>query len=185
VVAPHDRYVYIIIITITAFRRLLLPAHPAAAEKHAALRAVGAFNPHADAVTDPAFVSHPFFDPHDLVQVKYEMLRRVHADGHPITQAAAAFGFSRPAFYAAQAALARGGLPALVPQRRGPRRRHKLRPEVLAFLRQVRADEPLVPTRDLVERVRSRFGVALHPRTIERGLGPRPNLLGPHPPPGP
>jgi transposase len=173
--ALSGRHVYITIITIMPFRRLLLPAHPAADEKHAALRAVGALNPHADAVADPAFVGHPFFDPHDLVQVKYEMLRRVHADGHPITQAAAAFGFSRPAFYAAQAALARGGLPALVPQRRGPRRRHKLRPEVLAFLRQARADEPLVPTRELVERVRARFGVVLHPRTIERGLGPRPN----------
>src|SRR5215211_1308864 len=172
---PYGRTLYITILTLAAFRRPLLPAHPAAAEKHAALRAVGALNPHADAVTDPAFVGHPFFDSHDLVQVKYEMLRRVHADGHPIARAAAAFGFSRPAFYAAQAALARGGLPALLPPRRGPRRRHKLRPEVLAFLRQVRADDPLVPTRELVERVHARFGVALHPRTIERGLGPRPN----------
>jgi transposase len=166
---------YITALTTPSLRRLLLPAHPAADEKRAALRAAGALNPHADAVTDPAFVSHPFFDAHDLVQVKYEMLRRVHAEGHPITRAAAAFGYSRPAFYAAQAALARGGLPALVPQRRGPRRRHKLRPEVLAFLHQARADEPAVPTRELVERVRARFGLALHPRTIERGLGPRPN----------
>ena len=143
-------------------------------EKRTALRAAGALNPHASAVTDPAFTSHPFFDPHDLVQVKYEMLRRVQAEGQSVTAAAAAFGLSRPSFYAAQAVLARGGLPALVPQRRGPRHRHKLRPEVLAFLQQTCTYEPSVPTRELVRRVQARFGVTLHPRTIERGLGPRP-----------
>jgi len=148
--------------------------HPAAEEKTQVLRATGALNPHPNAVADPAFTGHPFFDPRDLVQVKYEMLRRVHAEGHAITHTAAAFGFSRPTFYAAQAALMRGGLPALLPQRPGPRRRHKVRPEILAFLRQARTEEPTVRTRELLARVQDRFGVTLHPRTIERGLGPRP-----------
>ncbi len=125
-------------------------------------------------VTDPAFRGHPFFDARDLVQVKYEMLRRVHVDGHSVTQTVANFGFSRPVFYAAQTALARGGLPALVPQRPGPRRRHKVRPEILSFLRQVRADEPTARLGELAERVEARFGVRLHLRTIERVLGPRP-----------
>ena len=90
-------------------------------EKAQALRAAGALNPHAAAVTDAAFRTHPFFDARDLVQVKYEMLRRVQVDGQSVTQTTASFGFSRPVFYAAQTALARGGLPALVPQRPGPR----------------------------------------------------------------
>jgi transposase len=146
----------------------------AADEKARALRASGALNTNATGVTDPAFRGHPFFDPRDLVQVKYEMLRRVHVEGHSVTQTVANFGFSRPVFYAAQAALDRGGLPALVPLRPGPRRRHKVRPEILSFLRQVRVEEPATRLGDLAERVQARFGVQLHPRTIERVLGPRP-----------
>jgi transposase len=146
----------------------------AADEKVQALRAAGALNTHAAAVADPVFRGHPFFDARDLVQVKYEMLRRVQVDGHSVTQTAATFGFSRPVFYAAQAALARGGLPALIPQRPGPRRRHKVRPEILAFLQQARVDEPTLRLPDLAERVHAHFGVRLHPRTVERVLGPRP-----------
>ena len=147
-------------------------------EKAHALRAAGALNPHAAAVTDAAFRTHPFFDARDLVQVKYEMLRRVQVDGQSVTQTTASFGFSRPVFYAAQTALARGGLPALVPQRPGPRRRHKLRPEIHRVIQQVRSDEPSARLGDLAERVETRFGVRLHPRTIERVLGPRPKSQG-------
>ncbi len=160
----------------------------AADEKTRALRASGALNGNPATVSDPAFRSHPFFDPRDLVQVKYEMLRRVQVDGYSITHTATSFGFSRPVFYAAQSALDRGGLPALVRQRPGPRRRHKVRPEILEFLQQVRLDEPTARLGDLAARVESRFGVRLHPRTIERVLGPRPKphaLPPPRAPPGP
>lgn len=142
--------------------------------KAQALRAAGALNVHATSVLDDAFVGHPFFDARDLVQVKYEMVRRVEAEGQAVTHTAASFGFSRPAFYAAQAALARGGLPALVRQRPGPRRRHKLLPEIMTALRQARANEPMLLSSELAERVHAQFGVRVHRRTIERVLGPRP-----------
>jgi hypothetical protein len=58
------------------------------------LHAAGALNPHAATVTDAAFVGQPFFDARDLVQVKYEMVRRVEAEGQSVTQTAATFGFS-------------------------------------------------------------------------------------------
>jgi transposase len=155
--------------------------HPSDAQAQA-LRAAGALNPHAAAVTDAAFVGHPFFDARDLVQVKYEMVRRVEAEGQSVTQTAATFGFSRPAFYSAQSALARGGLPALVRQRPGPRRRHKLRPEIVTALRQARVDEPTLLSSELAERVHAQFGVRVHRRTIERVLGPRPKRRTPlHP----
>lgn len=59
------------------------------------------------------------FDPRDLVQVKYEMLRRVSAEGHSVVQSAKAFGLSRPSFYQAQAALQREGLAGLLAKKRG------------------------------------------------------------------
>ena len=141
-------------------------------EKVTALRAARALNPRPEAVRDPAFHSgEPFFDARDLVQVKYEMLRRVHTDGLSVTHAAAAFGFSRPAFYAAQAAWQSGGLPALLPARPGPRRAHKLTPEVVAFLQEQRARDPTLRTAQLVQLVHEHFGLVVHPRSIERVLG--------------
>jgi transposase len=139
-----------------------------------ALRQARTLNPRPESVVDAEFGAAEFFDARDLVQVKYEMVRRVEADGQSVTQTAASFGFSRPAFYAAQAALSRGGLPALVRQRPGPRRRHKLRPEIVDALRQARAAEPMLLSSELAERVRAQFGVRVHRRTIERVLGPRP-----------
>jgi transposase len=138
--------------------------------KASALRARGALNPRPRAVTDPLFIPPGFFDPRDLVQVKYEMLRRVHADGQSVRAASAAFGFSRPSFYQAQASLARDGLPGLVPKKRGPHGGHKVTADVVAFLRERRADDASVRSAGLVRLVRERFALRVHPRSIERAL---------------
>src|SRR5437868_6180057 len=90
--------------------------------KVAALRAERSLNPRPEAVTDERFAGSEFLDARDLVQVKYEMLRRARIDGQPVSRAAEVFGFSRPSFYAAQRALDEGGLQALVPARPGPKR---------------------------------------------------------------
>src|SRR5229473_3208519 len=67
--------------------------------KEAALAATRCLNPHPEQVTDPGFLASEFFDARDAVQVKYEMVRKVKADGAPVTAAAAAFGYSPPARY--------------------------------------------------------------------------------------
>jgi transposase len=138
--------------------------------KARALRARGALNPRPRAVTDPLFVTQEFFDPRDRVQVKYEMLRRVHADGQSVRAASAAFGFSRPSFYQAQASLARDGLSGLVPKKRGPHGGHKVTADVVAFLRERMAGEEALRTSGLVHLVRERFALRVHPRSIERAL---------------
>ena len=138
--------------------------------KVAALREARALNPRPDAVTDEAFLAEEFLDARDLVQVKYEMVRRVRAEGQPVSVAAAAFGFSRPSWYAAAEALDAEGLPGLLPERPGPRRAHKLTDEIVAFVRgQLDADASLRPG-DLVEVIAQRFGVRVHPRSIERAI---------------
>ena len=135
-----------------------------------ALRQRGSLNPRPQAVRDPLFAAGEFFDPRDLVQVKYEMLRRVRADGQTVSQSAQTFGLSRPAFYHAQAALEDGGLPALVPKKPGPRRAHKLSAAVMEFLSQALSNEPAPRATELADHVRARFGYAVHPRSIERAL---------------
>jgi len=140
-------------------------------EKLAALRQYHALHRRPDKVTDMAFVSgDPFFDARDLVQIKYEMLRRVRKEKQSVTQAAAAFGFSRPAFYQARACFEKGGLPGLLPESPGPRRAHKLKGEVMDFIEQALAQDALVPAGILAEMVRKRFGLMVHPRSIERAL---------------
>lgn len=135
-----------------------------------ALRQRGSLNRHPQRVADPLFDTSDFFDARDLVQVKYEMVRQVRVDGHPVSHSAAAFGFSRPSFYQAQALLGRGGMAALVPRKPGPRRSHKLDPAVMAFIEQVRAEDASLRPADLAGRVLQRFRLTVHPRSIERAL---------------
>jgi len=80
-----------------------MPIKAAKKSKRDALKRHGTLNPHPNAVTDPLFQTGDFFDRNDLVQVKYEMLRRVTVDKQSVTQSATAFGFSRPTYYQAEA----------------------------------------------------------------------------------
>jgi hypothetical protein len=147
------------------------PGSARRSRKLEALRAHGAVHPRPQDVTDPLFRESSFFDTHDIVQVKYEMLRRVRIDEQQVSETAAAFGFSRPSFYAARSAFQQAGLPGLLPQKRGPRHAHKLTDEVLAVLTTVRADDGSVPrTTALAAIVKDRFGITAHPRSIERSL---------------
>src|SRR5512132_4438509 len=95
------------------------------AAKAQTLRQQGGLNVHPEAATDPLFQTGDFFDARDLLQVKYEMMRRVEVDKTPVTAAAAAFGLSRPAFYQAQRAVAQQGMAGLIPRKRGPHGAHK------------------------------------------------------------
>lgn len=138
--------------------------------KTRALRQEASLHPHPEQVTDELFSTQEFFDPHDLVQVKYEMLRRVQSEGQSVSRAASNFGFSRPSFYQAQAAFQQGGLPALMPQKRGPKQAHKLTPEVLAFVRQAQQEDPSLRAVGLAVRINEKYGLTVHPRSIERAL---------------
>ena len=138
--------------------------------KLATLRQQGTLNPRPRAVTDPLFANDSFFDPRDLVQVKYEMLRRVQSEGHSVTGAATAFGFSRPSFYQALSALEQGGLAGLVPHKRGPKQAHKLTNEVMDFITETRQLQPDIRVAELVRLIQERFGTKVHPRSIQRSL---------------
>lgn len=145
-----------------------------------ALRAERSLNPRPEAVRDQAFLGSEFLDARDIVQVKYEMVRRVRMDGEAVSYSAAAFGFSRPSFYEAAAAIDTGGLAALVPARPGPRRAHKLNDEVVAYARAQLEAEPSLRSVDLVSLIEERFGIRVHPRSVERALArqPRPKSDG-------
>ena len=87
-----------------------------------------------------------------------------------VTQSATAFGFSRPTYYQAEADFQRDGLFGLLPEKRGPRKGHKLTPEVLDFVVQLRASDPSLRPLALAAAIRERFAINAHPRSLERAL---------------
>ena len=162
-----------ILISRVGIRRNLLYTDnpvPPNRKKIEALRSSGALNRHPEKVRHSLFAQHDFFDPHDLVQLKYETVRAVELDGHPIAQAALDFGLSRPTIYEAQEKLRQGGVEGLLPQKRGPKKPRKLTPEVRRYLEELVGSEPDLQAAVLVQRVRRRFGVVLHPRTVEKAV---------------
>jgi hypothetical protein len=124
-------------------------------------------------VTDEAFLAEEFSGARDAVQVKYEMVRRVSVDGAPATATAAAFGYSRPSYYLAAAALAASGLDGLVPAKPGPRSGHKLTGQILIWAEQQLAGDPALKPAGLATPIAEAFGVRVHPRSIERALARR------------
>jgi transposase len=141
--------------------------------KSSALREHGWLHPRPHQVHDPIFQNSEFFDPRDLVLVKYEMLRRVRVEGMSVTDAAKAFGFSRVAFYQAMAAFQREGLAGLLPRRRGPKAANKLTDTVLEFIDRQRAADSSLRAPTLAKMVQEHLGLSVHPRSIERALARR------------
>ncbi len=139
--------------------------------KAASLVEDGTLNPFPERVSDPKFLQSDFFDPRDVVQVKYEMLRRVSVDNVSVTEASDEYGVSRPTYYQAKASFETAGVAGLVPRKRGPRGPHKLQGEILAFVEKRRVVGEPIRARELATAIREEFSVEVHPRTIERALG--------------
>jgi transposase len=134
------------------------------------LRQLGALNARPEAVRAPWFRESSFFDPLDLVQVKYEMLRHVHKDGANKADAAALFGLSRPTYYQAEAAFEREGIAGLLPRTRGPKSAHKLTDEVMQLIEQNQHAGAPLQARSLAELLQSTLNISVHPRSIERAI---------------
>ena len=156
---------------INTFTSMPPPAEPTA--KTQALKAAGTFNPRAHHVRHPLFAQSQFFDPHDLPQLKYEALRALQHEAYSMTRAAAQFGLSRPTLYQAQAQLAQAGLEGLLPRKRGPKKAHKLTPQVRQHLQELAAAEPGLNAQELARRLHHKFKVRLHPRTLQKALQPK------------
>src|SRR5688500_6268191 len=88
------------------------------------LKSQGTLNPSPQKVLNPLFKDGGFFDPRDIVQVKYELLRCVQVEKDSITNAVKSFGFSRLSFYRIYDTFEKQGLYGFIPQKRGPQQAH-------------------------------------------------------------
>ena len=132
-----------------------------------------ALHPHPERIGDALFQQGGFFDPRDLVQVRYELLRHHLVERQPVTEIIRDFGISRQMFYVLLRIFQQEGLAGLLPRKRGPKGAHKCTDAIVAFVAARREESPGRSTKELAEDVGSKFGVRLHPRTLERRLSQR------------
>ena len=138
--------------------------------KEDALKQSGSFNHNYENVAAGIFKTTSFFDRRDIVQVKYEMIRSVVNSDGSVTEISDAYGFSRKSYYQALKAFQTGGLYALIPQKTGPKKPHKLNDEVTAFIDSYLADHANAKSKEISAAIEDETGVAVHPRTIYRYL---------------
>ena len=128
----------------------------------------GSYNKNADSVNDLKFKSNPYFDPHDLVQVKYEMLRSVKTDGLNVSNASNQFGFSRTAYYKIEKRFNDAGVDGLCTQKTGPKLPSKITSDIEEYVTQLKEDNPGITNDDIVEKIKSEKGVSIHKRSLQR-----------------
>jgi transposase len=141
--------------------------------KYYTLEENNTLNPHSEMVCETLFQKHNFFDPRDLLQVKYEMLRSMQQRQGTVFKISKRFGFSRPSLYKALADFEKEGLWGLVPRKRGPKTAHKLSNEVMAFIEKMLESTQPPTIKTILKKVEERFNLVLHPRSIQRALNRR------------
>ena len=144
-------------------------------ERDGEMKNNGTFNYRSEKVYADIFDENPFFDVHDIMQVKYEMLRAVEKDEMDVTAAAEAFGFSRVSFYQIKKDYEASGIAGLAPQKRGPHGSRKITDDDVRFAKS------LVPTHtkeQIVQRLYDERGVTICKRTLERKLSDKKNSAG-------
>lgn len=127
----------------------------------------GTYNRNYSRVKDARFADDDFFDPMDIAQVKYEMLKEVEKNGRPVTDAANDFGFSRTAFYSIKEAFAQKGVQGLIPKKPGPKKPHKMTPKYQELIDKRIAENPRISSGELSALI-GKDGVNVSKRTIER-----------------
>ena len=161
--------VHIIELSLILYEERSMTKHKISRGKTNELEVSGTFNKKHQSVLDELFQEDDFFDPQDLIQVKYEMLRRVKKDNWTVTRASETYGFSRFAYYQTETGFMERGLLGLLPRKKGPQRSHKLTEEILTFVNDLVEEKDHSPV-ELAEIVRHRFAIDVHPRSIGRAI---------------
>lgn len=138
--------------------------------KRNALQELRAWNPHPEKVKDPLFASHPFFDPEDKAQIKYEMLRRREVETAPLKVTCHDFGFTRESYRHLLERFRSEGMGGLFEHKRGRRKPLKANEEVRRLLRNEHRRDPNQGPDELARQCQDRIGVHLSRRTIYRVL---------------
>lgn len=139
-------------------------------KKEQELRKKRAYNANHKNINDERFKTNEFFDPKDLIQARYEMLRAPRVDGVTVNEAAERFGVSRVTYYKLAKAFEEKGIIGLKGHKPGPKGPYKCTNEIVEFVKKIRSQGDEITWESIIEEVKQEFGVELHRRTIERGI---------------
>lgn len=132
------------------------------------LKENGTFNPNASVVKDELFTKDIFFDSRDIVQVKYEMLRKISKENCSVKKVVYLFGISRPYYYKLKDAFDKKGIAGLLPVKRGPKGAFKFTDDIAMFINRIVEEEPTLTNHQIAQKIEAQFKIIIHPRTIER-----------------
>ena len=139
-------------------------------DKNDVLKKNGTYNKDSGSVTAEEFQAGIFFDPNDLIQVKYEMLRYVAKNEGSVSEASKKYGFSRQSYYLNKAAVDVGGIAALIPQKPGPRKAYKLTDRGCQFIDSYIGGYPDANSHQANKALHEATGICVHDRTVARYL---------------
>ena len=128
----------------------------------------GLLNPKPERVSYLLFEKFEFFDPLDLPQVRYEMIRTARVENISVSEACKLFGFSREYFYKLERAFMARGYVALLGSTMGRRPLIALNQEVVNFIVHRKLEEPKLSGEELRKEIRKLYSVECSRRTVER-----------------
>ena len=132
------------------------------------LKSNGTYNRRHSSVKKREFMEGGFYDPMDIVQVKYEMLRDAQDSGRAIGEVSGDFGFSRTAYYNIRGSFEKNGMSALVPEKTGPKHPHKLTEPLRKFADEYAAANPGASAAEITAAMQCERGAVISKRTVER-----------------
>ena len=136
--------------------------------KRAFLEKEGLLNSKPQRVSHPLFETLDFFDPFDLPQVRYEMIRSARVEKMPVAEACQLFGFSREYFYKLERAFMSRGYIAMLGSTMGRRPIIALNQEIINFIAHRKIEQPGVSGEKLRQQIQRLYNVDCSRRTVER-----------------
>lgn len=137
-------------------------------EKNEFLEKEGLLNKKPERVSHSLFKSNEFFDPLDLLQVRYEMLRSVNVDGCSVVSACRTFGFSREYYYKMGRMFSERGFVGLFGAPSGRRPLIALNQELINFIIHKKLEKPKLSGDNICKQIKKIYHVECSTRTVER-----------------
>ncbi len=128
----------------------------------------GLLNPRPERVTHPLFETLDFFDPYDLPQVRYEMLRSARAEQNSVADACRLYGFSREYFYRLERNFMDRGYVSLLGSSMGRRPLIAMNQEIVNFIVHRKLEQSNLSGEDLRKEILKLYKVDCSRRTVER-----------------
>ena len=137
-------------------------------EKKEILMKNGTFNKNYKKVTEEKFSEGGFYDPMDIVQVRYEMIKETERGGKTIDRISNAYGYSRASYYHIRDNFNKNGMSALIPERTGPKDASKLTGDLREFINEYIGRAPSASSSKIAKAIEQSKGVSVSKRTVER-----------------